>query len=211
MIIVYLHWNGSLKRSMIATPATHFSAWPGPGTWRLICNFLSSVQYLSTPCTGIHHQRIIYKYTPQWVVKTLLPLYSINTRMWTVRLSNFTFEMHWRLWHKQENNQYVTSMLSCYKKTLWRSFARNKYPTIPSPLHHKVLNHTILNLSLCISMTVVILTSQQQDRPETPWAKFRKYVWFWRDQKIHSIFYNGCLWENRFWNIKRWRRHISQK
>ena len=45
----------------------------------------------------------------------------------------------------------------------------------------------------------------------TPWVKLRKYVWFWGGQKIHLAFYNGCLWENRFWSTKISRRHISQK
>ena len=29
----------------------------------------------------------------------------------------------------------------------------------------------------------------------SPWGKFRKYVWFWGNQKIRLGFYNGCLWE----------------
>ena len=33
---------------------------------------------------------------------------------------------------------------------------------------------------------------------------------FWIDQKIHLAFYNGCLWKNKFWSIKKWRRHIPK-
>ena len=32
----------------------------------------------------------------------------------------------------------------------------------------------------------------------TPWVKLRKYMWFWRDQKIHSAFFNGCLRNRSF-------------
>ena len=28
-----------------------------------------------------------------------------------------------------------------------------------------------------------------------PWGRFRKYVWFWENQKTHLSFYNGCLWK----------------
>ena len=27
-------------------------------------------------------------------------------------------------------------------------------------------------------------------------------MWHWEDQKISLAFYNGGLWENRFWGIK---------
>ena len=46
---------------------------------------------------------------------------------------------------------------------------------------------------------------------DAPWIKFRKYVWFWGDQKIHLDFYISCQWENKFWSIKKWRIHVSQK
>ena len=45
---------------------------------------------------------------------------------------------------------------------------------------------------------------------KTPRIKFRKYACFWGDQKIHLAFYNGCLWEKKFWSIKN-KKDISQK
>ena len=39
------------------------------------------------------------------------------------------------------------------------------------------------------------VTTVTHSKTSAPWVKFRKYIWFWGEQKIRSVFYNGCLWE----------------
>ena len=64
---------------------------------------------------------------------------------------------------------------------------------------------------LLTSPTKNTQTQAQTGFNSTPWVKFRKYVWFWGDQKIRLIFYNGCLWENKVWSIKKMKRTYIPK
>ena len=45
----------------------------------------------------------------------------------------------------------------------------------------------------------------------SPWAKLRKFMWFWGYQKIHFAFYNACLWEISCGSINKWIIDLLKK
>ena len=81
------------------------------------------------------------------------------------------------------------------RKRLWRFFTELSQIQIPSKMWQNERKQQWLPL--------IDVTERYGLEGCTPWVKSRKYVWFWGDQKIHSTFYKGCLWENRFWSCKK--------
>ena len=80
-----------------------------------------------------------------------------------------------------------------------RTSKRSRKSIIRSQKHYRETHLLTLRIGMENGQTVY------NNNCETlaPWVKSRKYVWFWGDQKIHSTFYNGCLWENSFWSLKK--------
>ena len=125
----------------------------------------------------------------------------------------------------RENSNVMASrawpIFACFCSRLPVHKVDNFYPCYCTyPIHtksHEIIIKSYWNTYMFHEISSKSL-SQNVDTPQlqniiilSPWVKFRKYVWFWGDQKIHIAFCNGCLWENRFWSIKKWRRQISQK
>ena len=112
-----------------------------------------------------------------------------------------TWKYFWNLKVKQTLN--VTANLHPKKANIqfFSFFASFTYRTIRGVNY---LHFFVTTESHFVWWNLVVESNgKRKEQYLASWIKFRKYLCLWGDQKIRLVFNNVCLWESKFWGIKK--------